>query len=475
MSSAYLDELDDLPGLPARGRSRPGRGGRSVPSSVYEEDIRAGDALHPAIVALAMRGYSAERLEALVDDSAGWTDRPERMRECLTRDIPQAVKSAGRKQAREFERLSADMPPPPKPKRLKPAETEAAEALVTIAASSLLGVELKPQRWTVRDLLPSAQPAMLSGDGGLGKSTLAMHLGLNVATGAGFWLDRVISHGPVLYYSCEDELEEMHRRLDRMTRAENVSFNDLGDLHLAAMAEADALLAATKGGKLSMTPLFEALAKRIEQLHPALVVLDSLADVFGGNEIVRSEVRWFVGQLRQLCHRSGCTVLILAHPSLTGLKEGTGSSGSTHWNNAVRARLNFTASKDGHRDERMLEVVKSNRSAMGKKIHVRYDGGVFVPMGGGEDPLTDDDVCELFLTLLDKYAGRDVFVNAKPSPSYAPKFFADDPVAKAKGVANRQLRAAMDALFDAGQIAVESYRASGHEHKRIVRVVEKSQ
>ena len=35
-------------------------------------------------------------------------------------------------------------------------------------------------------------------------------------------------------------------------------------------------------------------------------------------------------------------VIILAHPSVDGIKTGRGYSGSTHWNNAVRSRLYFT-------------------------------------------------------------------------------------------------------------------------------------
>jgi RecA-family ATPase len=55
--------------------------------------------------------------------------------------------------------------------------------------------------------------------------------------------------------------------------------------------------------------------------------------VFGGDEINRSQVRKFVSMLRGLAIEYDCAVLLLSHPSLTGPNSGTGTSGSTAWNN----------------------------------------------------------------------------------------------------------------------------------------------
>src|SRR5690606_6587100 len=149
--------------------------------------------------------------------------------------------------------------------------------------------------WLARDLIPAGQPVLLSGDGGLGKSLLALQLAVAVASG-GQWLGQYTASGDVLYLSAEDEIAELHRRLVRITS----NLPDLTNLHLAPMAELDALLVTPgpRGGGLNTTALYDAVAARVEELRPALVVLDSAADFFGGQEIVRSEVRQFIGMLR---------------------------------------------------------------------------------------------------------------------------------------------------------------------------------
>ncbi|WP_369675560.1 AAA family ATPase, partial [Enterococcus faecium] len=73
--------------------------------------------------------------------------------------------------------------------------------------------------------------------------------------------------------------------------------------------------------------------------RPALVGLDTLADLHSGQENDRTTARQFIGLLRGLAIRHGCAVVLLAHPSLTGMASGSGLSGSTAWNASVRSRL----------------------------------------------------------------------------------------------------------------------------------------
>ena len=83
--------------------------------------------------------------------------------------------------------------------------------------------------------------------------------------------------------------------------------------------------------------------------------------MFGGNEIDRSQVNYFVKYvLGSFCVNHGVTVLLLAHPSQTGKNSGTGEAGSTAWNNAVRSRLYLQKNKDGEEFERVLTRKKAN-------------------------------------------------------------------------------------------------------------------
>lgn len=81
-------------------------------------------------------------------------------------------------------------------------------------ASDLAGKLVPRREWLVPDLIPGGTVTMLGGDGGTGKSTLA--LGLAVATVAGSpRAGRSIEGcGPAAFLSAEDDADELHRRLD---------------------------------------------------------------------------------------------------------------------------------------------------------------------------------------------------------------------------------------------------------------------
>lgn len=88
------------------------------------------------------------------------------------------------------------------------------------------------------------------------------------------------------------------------------------------------------------TPLFDELIEYLEWWEAELVIIDTAADTFAGNEISRIQVRNFINRaLRVIATRLGATVILTSHPSRAGMSDGTGMSGSTAWNNSVRSRL----------------------------------------------------------------------------------------------------------------------------------------
>ena len=70
---------------------------------------------------------------------------------------------------------------------------------------------MKPRQWFVPGLIPSRVVTLLSGDGGTGKSQLALQL---VAASAlrTDWLGLPAMPGPCLFYTAEDEADELHKR-----------------------------------------------------------------------------------------------------------------------------------------------------------------------------------------------------------------------------------------------------------------------
>ena len=125
---------------------------------------------------------------------------------------------------------------------------QATTHLDTISAASFAGRDIPARRWLVPDLIPERVVAMLSGDGGLGKSLLGLQLGVAVATGTD-WIGSLTEPGPVLLVSAEDEEDEVHRRLADIVASRALDLADLCDLHIAALAGLDAILAIPEGTK----------------------------------------------------------------------------------------------------------------------------------------------------------------------------------------------------------------------------------
>jgi RecA-family ATPase len=347
--------------------------------------------------------------------------------------------------------------------------------LPVVTAASLAGSSAPPRQWIVPEIIPDRQVTIVSGDGAVGKSTLLLQLAVAVATGRE-WIGTSPITGPVLFASAEDEFDEQWRRLEAIVNSmAGLLMADLTDLHIIPLAGLDAIMAAPdKTGILKTTPIWRGLVKRVEEFRPKLVVLDPLADVFGGDEIKRQHARQFVSIGRKLGIDYNLGVLLPAHPSLQGMATGTGSSGSTGWGNSARARLYFETIKgDGDRELdpnlRVLRMKKSNYGPPNLELRVRWHKGCYVLNGasGGFDKLAADAKAErVFLDLLALLQARERDVSPKPSPAYAPVVFAKHP--KAEGVTKTEFANAMERLLAAGRISVETIGPPSRRYKRLI-------
>lgn len=338
-------------------------------------------------------------------------------------------------------------------------------------ASDLQGQRIPPRVWHVQDLIPSDTVTLFSGDGGTGKSLLALQLAASTAL-ARPWLGLPVREGKVIYLSAEDDRAELHRRLADIAQAESVPLADLSNLTLRSLAGEDALLALLgKGGALEPTPLLDAIDDLLERFQPDLLVLDTLADYFPGNENDRAQARQFIGMLRGLAIRHRCAVFMLAHPSLTGLNSGTGTSGSTGWNNSVRSRLYLSRvvqdSYEPNPDARVLRTMKSNYARTGAEIGLTWQNGVFVadaPVTGLDRVAATAKAERVFLKLLAQFTDEGRRVNHAGGISYAPKIFAEHP--SSEGCTKGAFKSAMNSLLHNGKIKVveggPSYKRRTH-------------
>lgn len=231
------------------------------------------------------------------------------------------------------------------------------------------------------------------------------------------------------------------------------------DLTFRSLAGEDALLAHLGGPASPLVPsdLYREVDALLSREKPALLVLDTLADLFPGNENDKAQARQFVGFLKRLAIQHDCAVLMLAHPSLSGMASGAGTSGNVAWSGSARGRLYFERVKnEGHEadpDLRVLRTMKNNYGPIGGEIGVRWDSGVFVPLSPetGLDRMAAKAKAErVFLKLLREFSGEGRTLSDKVSSAYAPTLFAKS--GRAEGCTKRMLESAMETLFVQGRV-----------------------
>src|SRR5262249_47254426 len=156
----------------------------------------------------------------------------------------------------------------------------------------------------------------------------------------------------------------------------------------------------------------------------------ALADSFAGDENNRIQARQFISMLRRPAVTHHCAFLAIAHPSLSGIATGRGTSGSTGWSNSVRARMYLETlaleGRDPDPNLKMLREPKANYAEAGFELVLRYERGVLVPAAGEQlDRLAKQAKAEeVFMTILRRLAAQERFVGDRPGINFAPAIFA---------------------------------------------------
>lgn len=127
------------------------------------------------------------------------------------------------------------------------------------------------------------------------------------------------------------------------------------------------------------TPFFDRLLAEVMEHKPDLLILDTAADLYGGDENKRPQVNQFIkAVLGHFVVAARVTVLMLAHPSVAGMSSGAGTGGSTAWNNAVRSRWYLNRPEGGLDEQRVLTRKKANYAKAGdnERIDLVWEHGV---------------------------------------------------------------------------------------------------
>jgi RecA-family ATPase len=322
------------------------------------------------------------------------------------------------------------------------------------------------RKWTVKNRIPANNVTLLSGEGSVGKSILSLQLAVATVLGKD-WLGALPEPGAALVVCCEDDADEIWRRLDLIFTHYGAAYTDFDDLHILPLAGEEALMAAPdRNGIITMTKLFEHVHTAACDIRPKLIVLDNAADIFGGGENDRAQVRQFISRLRGLALAAQAGVLLTSHPSLTGISTGTGLSGSTAWDASVRSRLYFKRAKTEKDEEpdpdlRLLEVMKSNYGPVGEVVTLKWSKGVFLPVNGMSDfekAAAEQEAERVFLVLLDQFNREGNNASSKrTAPNYAPTMFAREKEARQQKIRRPNFEAAMRRLLETDRIRSEPY------------------
>jgi RecA-family ATPase len=372
-----------------------------------------------------------------------------------------------------FNPADLDYFPPGEPWRKGAAASQKFRRIINPAEWE--GLPVPPREWIVPGYIPHKTVTLLSGDGSVGKSLLALQLAAGRAL-AREWIGLMPEPGRTLILSAEDDADEMHRRLEDIRKFYGARMTDLAGMQLVDLVGEDSILGALVKGQIEPTPMYHALDEYLTEWAPILTALDVLADMFGGDENSRVQSRQFIGLLKKLARKHDCAFLLLAHPSLTGMNTGTGTSGSTGWSNAVRSRLYLQTAKASDGSEpnpnlRTLQGMKSNYGVPGGKIDLEWKNGLFVPVHGaiGLDKMAADAKADdTFLTILKRFNAQDRNAADRKGTSYAPALFAEEPDNQNFG--KKQFEDAMRRLFKDNKIHIVDIGRKSKPSRTIVPV-----
>jgi RecA-family ATPase len=247
-----------------------------------------------------------------------------------------------------------------------------------------------PRDFVIAGLVPGRRVSSFLADGGLGKTTITTQIGVHVAVNRSLY-GLEVNGGRVLGLFCEDETDELERKVRAACDAERIELEQVEQFVAISREGMDNLLCWFEHDQIALTPFYHQVEATVAAFRPRLLILDTLADFFGGDYLSTPHVRQFIKTaLGGLCVRHGCAILLVAHPSASGMNSGDGGGFSTAWNNSVRSRLYLRRPKskdvDAAQDRRILEVRKANYGPSGVSVPLIWRAGAFVP---DSDPIEE--------------------------------------------------------------------------------------
>ena len=353
--------------------------------------------------------------------------------------------------------------------------------------AELDGTPILPQPWLVPGWSPRLETTGLGGVGGEGKSTLVQMLGTAGAIKEP-WLKIELPVFRSFLVLCEDRKDDIRRRQEKINRAYGSrEWNLIDNLRIWPRRgnEHNYLMVFDRDGVGHRTSFYEQLVQEIRAFRLDLIVLDTKADLFFGDQNDEQQARTFVRQCTdRLAEACGGAVILIYHPSRTGMRDGSGQSGSAQWDAAFRCRLVLTTPEPADKDEpvdedaRVLTRAKANFARRNETIEIKWVDGIFVRT---DQPAPTGVVAQakaqkadrVFRQLFDENQqlnGNQPLSNSSTTGRYAPKVFAKN--AHSEKVTLKEFEGAMHrALTPEGGFKIEEYGPPSDRKYRIAKAL----
>lgn len=216
--------------------------------------------------------------------------------------------------------------------------------LQRLDVSRMLKEPPPPVPWIVDGIVARGYLTVIHGDGGIGKSFLALQLCVAAMSGGRF-LDRDTKRCRVLYVDAENGEGEAHRRLHLLGAEDGIA-----EFFEYVVADGHDLIKNS-----------DELEDMVARCHPDLIVVDSLASLWSIKENDSTEMTRAMMVLTRIAARYEAGVIALHHDK----KDGTSYRGSGAANAACQVRFQLLRHSTDDTEDATKLVLQRKKNRMG--------------------------------------------------------------------------------------------------------------
>ena len=200
----------------------------------------------------------------------------------------------------------------------------------------------------IQGIFPKGFPTSIYGEGGIAKSTIALHMCMSIASSQKEWLGYPIDQpSPCLYVDFEMDREEQGTRAERIAKGMGIEVPD--DLHYLWAS----------GFRFS--DVFPLILEAVDELGVRVVALDSLGMALEGDALKGAVVIDFFRDRIDQLKRRGVSVLIVDHQS--GLRPGESYQNKAQYGSVYK----------GYLSRSRLQLELDERNEVGTRVIVRQN------------------------------------------------------------------------------------------------------